>query len=114
MPEYEKSIELPDAGGVGSRKCSRVEKISPSITSGDESAQRATSDAGRDFLHEWAFSYFRQASGVGKLYSFIVVLKQNIMNGAFWIFESFKIFRESATSDWKTLPCQVVDFWAVK
>ena len=46
------SIELPDAGGVGSRKCSRVEKISPSITSGDESAQRATSDAGRDFLHE--------------------------------------------------------------
>ena len=24
-----RSIELPDAGGVGSRKCSRVEKISP-------------------------------------------------------------------------------------
>ena len=74
-----KGIQLPNAVGLSEVwKCSLVQKISPSITRGSLSWLVATRDAGRDFFHEWAFSYFRQASGVGKLYSFIVIAEKII------------------------------------
>ena len=58
----------------------------------------------RDFLHEWAFSYFRQASGVGKLYSFIVDLEKIKKKDLSFIFKK-TIFREKATSCSKISSC---------